>query len=521
MLKKYSAIIVGSGISGLYAALKISENPNCENILLITKSTMDDSNSRFAQGGIVAVLPENKKDSIELHIEDTLKAGKGLVDYEVAKEISTLSAEVITDLVKYGITFDKAQGSDFAMTLEAAHSVNRILHAGGDGTGIVMESVLLVQVLKNPKITMIENTFISRILLNKNHEAVGVEIFKNDEYTKVFSNAVVLATGGAGQLFLHTTNAKVATADGMALSLMAGAMLQDMEFIQFHPTALAIATEGSRFLISESARGEGAKLRNIKGEYFIGNYDERAELAPRDVVTRAIYEQMKKDGSEYVYLDMTHIPEDKLQTRFPRIKKECEKHGIDITKDFIPVSPAAHYCMGGVKIDTKGATSIKNLYAVGEVGCSSLHGANRLASNSLLECVVLAYNLARHLETMDLQNCEDFTSDIEKETKSYENIPELKQKLKNTMWENSGIIRDEHSLMTALSDIKCIEGQFDIYAKYFSWESYELRNMLLVSKAIVKSALDRKESRGGHFRQDYPQTLPEAEHSYLTIGDLR
>lgn len=521
MLKNYSAVIVGSGISGLYAALKISENPNCENILLITKSSMDDTNSRFAQGGIVAVLPENEKDSVDLHVEDTLKAGKGLVDYDVVKEVSTLSAEVIADLVKYGISFDKAPGNNFAMTLEAAHSVNRILHAGGDGTGIVMESVLLVQVLKNPKITMIENTFISRVLLNKEHEAVGVEIFKNNGYTKVFSNAIILATGGAGQLFLHTTNAKVATADGMALSLMAGAVLQDMEFIQFHPTALAINTDGSHFLISESARGEGAKLKNINREDFIGKYDERAELAPRDVVTRAIYDQMKKDCSDYVYLDMTMIPEEKLQLRFPRIKTECEKNSIDISKDLIPVSPAAHYCMGGVKINTEGSTSIKNLYAVGEVGCSSLHGANRLASNSLLECVVLAYKLANHLKNMDLRNFDEATPDIEKEVKTYENIPELKQKLKETMWEHAGIVRDKVSLLTALSDIKEIEGQFDIYAKYYSWESYELRNMLLVAKAIVKSALGRKESRGGHFREDYPQTSPEAHHSYLTIGDLR
>jgi len=521
MLNTYSAIIIGSGISGLYAALKISENPNCENILLITKANMDESNSRYAQGGIVGVLPDNKKDSISLHVEDTMKAGNGLVDYEVVKEISALSSIVIEDLIAHGINFDKDKDKNLSMTLEGAHSVNRILHAGGDGTGIIMESVLAIQVLKNQKITMLENTLITKILLNKNHDAIGVELFRNNEHEKVLSNAIVMATGGAGQLFRHTTNPKVATADGLALSLMTGAVLQDMEFIQFHPTAFAIETAGSHFLISESARGEGAKLKNTQGEYFALSYHPKADLAPRDVVTRAISDQLKKTNSEYVLLDMTLIPEEKIQTRFPRIKKECAKHGIDVTKNPVPVAPAAHYCMGGVKTDTKGCTSIPNLYAIGEAGCTSLHGANRLASNSLLECVVLAYNLANHLKDKNLISEENINFDTQREIKTYENLPELNQKLKETMWKNAGIIRSEKSLKMAKTDIKNLEHEFDVYAKYTQKEAYEFRNMLLVAKAITKAALAREESRGGHFREDFPETLDEAKHSYLTIGDLR
>lgn len=521
MLNNYSAIIIGSGISGLYAALKISENPNCENILLITKANMDESNSRYAQGGIAGVFPDNKKDSVELHIEDTIKAGSGLVDYNVIKEISSLSSEVIEDLINHGIKFDTDQNKNLSFTIEGAHSVNRILHAGGDGTGIIMESVLAIQILKNSKITMLENTLVTKILQNKSYDAIGVEILRNGEHQKILSNAVILATGGAGQIFAHTTNPKVATADGLALSLIAGATLQDMEFIQFHPTALAFQTDASHFLISESARGEGAKLKNINGEYFTQNYHPKGDLAPRDVVTRAVYDQMKKTHSDFVYLDMTLIPEEKIQTRFPRIKKECEKHGVDITKNPIPVAPAAHYFMGGIKVDTKGCSSVKNLYAIGEAGCTSLHGANRLASNSLLECVVLAHNLAEYLKSQNFLNEKTINFDSTKEIKIYDNLSELTQKLKNTMWENVSIVRNEKSLKLAISDIKNLEHDFDIYAKYTQKEAYEFRNMLLVAKAITKAALARKESRGGHFREDFPQTLDDAQHSYLTIGDLR
>lgn len=521
MLKNYSAIIVGSGISGLYAALKISQNTNCENILLITKANMDESNSRYAQGGIAGVIPENKKDSIKLHIEDTIKAGSGLVDYDVVNEVSSLSSKVIEDLINQGIKFDTDENKNLSFTLEGAHSVNRILHAGGDGTGIIMESVLSIQILKNPKITILENTLVTKILQNKNLDAIGVEILRNGEHQKILSNAIILATGGAGQIFAHTTNPKVATADGLALSLIAGATLQDMEFIQFHPTALAFQTDTSHFLISESARGEGAKLKNIKGEYFAKNYHSEGDLAPRDIVTRAVYDQMKKTDSDFVYLDMTLIPEEKLQSRFPRIKKECEKHGVDISQTPIPVAPAAHYFMGGIKVDTKGCSNIKNLYAIGEAGCTSLHGANRLASNSLLECVVLAYNLAEYLKCQEISDEKSTNFDSVKEVKTFDNLSELSQKLKKTMWENVGIIRSEKSLETALLDIKNLEHEFDIYAKYTQKEAYEFRNMLLISKAITKSALDRKESRGGHFREDFPQTLDKAEHSYLTIGDLR
>lgn len=520
MLDKYSAIVVGSGISGLYAAIKIAENENCKNILLVTKAKMDESNSRYAQGGIVGVLKSNPMDSVKLHVEDTLKAGNGLVDKEVVTQISEMSGLVIEDLIKNGINFDKNDDNSFSMTLEGAHSVNRILHAGGDGTGIIMESVLAIQVLKNSKITMVENTLVTKILLNKEHEAIGVEIFQNGEHKKITAGAVILATGGAGQIFSQTTNPKVATADGHAVGLICGAILQDMEFIQFHPTALNIEGAQSRFLISESARGEGAKLINSKGEYFAKNYHELADLAPRDIVTRAICSEIEKTGSSDIFLDMSIIPEETVLKRFPRIKKECEKHGINILKDPIPVSPAAHYCMGGIKIDLNGQTSIKNLYAIGETGCSGLHGANRLASNSLLECVVLAYNLAKHLLSKDLDEPRELFVPLKKPVKSYADIDTKKQQLRKIMWENAGIIRSKESLEYAFNKIMEFEENFDIYSKYDTIEQYEFRNMLLVSKAIVQSAYQRKESRGGHYRSDYPETFVEAIHSYSSIRDV-
>jgi len=376
-----SVVIIGSGIAGLYSAIKLSEKTDNE-ILLVTKANIGESNSRYAQGGIVGVLPENLKDSVELHVQDTVNAGAGLTDSDVARFISENSADVIDDLIKYGVDFDKNRENKIELTLEAAHSINRILHAGGDATGKSIELALSDKAEKTKNITIYQGTQAVDLLIDSDKKCRGVILYNSttEEYETVYSSVVVIATGGVGQVYSNTTNPKIATGDGISLAYRAGAVMQDMEFVQFHPTALIIEENGSRFLISESVRGEGASLKNPDGEFFTQNYDKRGDLAPRDVVTRAIFFEMQEKGYSHVLLDTSSIPKEKLIERFPNIIRVCKENGIDILTDSIPVSPAAHYLMGGIKISTDGKTSIHGLFAVGEASCSSLHGANRLAS---------------------------------------------------------------------------------------------------------------------------------------------
>src|SRR5574344_1542806 len=428
---KYLAVIVGSGIAGVYAALKISQKSELnDGILLVTKSKFGESNSRHAQGGIVAVLKNNKKDSVCLHVSDTIKAGAGLSDLGVTKFISENSDEVIKDLISLGVKFDRDEKNDYFLTLEAAHSVKRILHSGGDATGKGIEDALCEDVRKDENIDVYEEAMAVELLVNSNQECKGLIIYNDltQEYEVVYTSAVILASGGLGQLYKYTTNPAVATGDGIALAYHAGAILQDMEFIQFHPTSLAIDTGENRFLISEAVRGEGAKLCDDKGFEFMSKYDERKELAPRDIVTRAIFSEMKETGADNVYLNSTQLSKEKLMKRFPNIYRICEENGIDISKDFIPVSPAAHYSMGGIKTNIEGKTSIRGLYAIGEVASTGLHGANRLASNSLLECVVSAYEMAKDLTEKNLtppkQIDEKIKSDIDKYSQSIEDDEE-------------------------------------------------------------------------------------------------
>ena len=396
---KYSAVIAGSGIAGLYAALKIEQQLDLpDGILLITKSNLGDSNSYYAQGGMVAVLKDNENDSVDSHIADTLKAGAGLTEFETVKFISENSDKVVRDLLKFGVEFDCDENGNFTLTKEAAHSVRRILHSGGDATGREMEIALCRAVQNNKNIQLYENTMAVELLVNNKQECGGLVVYHDDsnEYETIFCHTLVMATGGLGQIYKYTTNPLGATGDGFALCYNAGAILQDMEFVQFHPTALAFDDEKNhnRFLISEAVRGEGAKLCDEFGVEFMARYHEKKELAPRDIVARSIYSQMRESNKQNVYLNAVGIGKDKLLKRFPTIAKKCLEHNIDITKDLIPVAPAAHYFMGGVKTNLKGETSIKGLYAIGEVSSTGLHGGNRLASNSLLECVVCAYEVA-------------------------------------------------------------------------------------------------------------------------------
>ena len=518
---KYSVVIVGSGISGLYAAIKLSESMNLpDGILLLTKSQLSESNSRYAQGGIVGVLPENAPDSVSLHVADTIKAGCGLSDFNVVKFISENSQYAIKDLMSYGVEFDRDKQNGLTFTLEGAHSVRRILHVGGDATGYGIEKALVNKV-KNDKtiaenISIYEQCHAVELLIDAKGECRGIISFNEatKEFETIYAGATVLATGGVGQVYKYTTNPSVATGDGLALAVRAKAEIKDMEFIQFHPTALSLDNDESRFLISESVRGEGAKLVNSNGEYFMERYHEQKDLAPRDIVSRSIVKELEKTGEDRVFLDASLIPIDTFTTRFPNIYKKCLENGVDVTKDYIPVSPAAHYCMGGIKTSVDGTTSIRHLYAIGEAGCTSLHGANRLASNSLLECVVTAFELVNTLSFENLQVSDVIDDSILSTIKNYapQDEPEdadcdvnaLINRLKDTMWKNVGIIRDENSLLQALSDLKKISEEFGRNRFCTSAEEFELRNLLNVALVITNMALRRKESIGAHFRSDSP-----------------
>lgn len=530
---EYSAVIVGSGASGLYAALKISNQISLpDGILLITKSELGESNSKYAQGGIVGVLKQNTGDNTDLHINDTLKAGAGLTDEDVAKYISEMSDEVINDLIDVGVKFDKDSEGKLNFTLEAAHSFRRILHAGGDATGKAIVNALKNRVVEDTNITVLENTMAVELLVNSDKECKGLILYNEltNEHEIVYTSAVILATGGVGQVYKYTTNPDGATGDGIDIAYNAGAIIQDMEFIQFHPTALALSSNSkNRFLISEAVRGEGAKLVDKFGKEFMSNYHDKRELAPRDIVTRAIFNEMKKEHSPNMFLNASIIDKTKLLSRFPTILDRCLNNGIDISSTPIPVAPAAHYTMGGIKSTVEGRTSIKGLFAIGEVSCTGLHGANRLASNSLLECVVSAYELADYLSFSNLVIPKKIDTSIMETIKLYSqpltevdyNIPALMKILKDLMWDKVGIIRSEDSLLEAQSEISNLKSSFERVRKCLNKEEYEYRNMLTVAELIVESALQRKESRGAHSRSDYLTQNDKAEHSVLSYRKER
>ncbi len=525
---KYSAVIIGSGVAGLYAALKIEQQLNlADGLLIVTKSKLGESNSLYAQGGIVGVIKENKVDSTASHISDTIKAGAGLSEFNTVKFISENSDEVIKDLLKLGVNFDRDENNNLCFTREAAHSVRRILHAGGDATGRLIEQVLCQRVRENENIDIYEQTSAVELIVNSKDGLKGVIVFNDEtqQYEIIYSPAVILATGGIGQLYKYTTNPIGATGDGLALAYRAGAVMQDMEFVQFHPTALAIDCGENRFLISEAVRGEGAKLCDSDGVEFMSKYDDRKELAPRDIVTRAIYKEMSENCVDNVYLNAACIDSSKIAGRFPTIYKKCMENGIDIAHDFIPVAPAAHYFMGGIKTNLNGETSVKGLYAIGETASTGLHGGNRLASNSLLECVVCAYSVAQYLKSVELKTPKQIDEDIKLLIDKYSDedvileeldIPLLKKKLQDIMWNNAGIFRSGKTLTLAIEEIKKLKSEFPRNYKCLSREEYEFKSMLTVSMLIAYCALQRKESRGAHFRSDYPDISEIAVHSSIT-----
>lgn len=524
---EYSVVIVGSGAAGLYAALKISQQINLpDGLLLITKSCLGESNSLYAQGGIVGVLHQNPDDCVAKHVEDTLMAGAGLSDRSSVEYISEASDEVIQDLMENGVEFDKNSNGELTFTLEAAHSVRRILHAGGDATGRGITEALCREVRADENIVVMGNAVAAELLVDSDNECKGVIVYNEltGEHEIVYTSATVLATGGLGQLYKYTTNPDVATGDGIDLAYNAGAIIQDMEFIQFHPTALALSPDSNnRFLISEAVRGEGAKLLNNQGSEFMSKYHDKRELAPRDIVTRAIYSEMNKEHKSNVFLNASMIDHMKLFNRFPTISKICGEKGIDISKKPIPVAPAAHYSMGGIKATVEGRTSIRGLYAIGECASTGLHGANRLASNSLLECVVCAYELADYLSFANLTIPKKIDENIRRLIDIYSqplseadyNTDLLKSDLKNIMWNKVGIIRSEEDLQEAKKQVLTLQSAFKRNRKCLNREEYEYRNMLTTGLLVIESALSRQESRGAHCRSDYPQTESNPIHTNI------
>ena len=512
---EYSVVVIGSGAAGLYAALKIAQQIKLpEGVLLISKSSLGISNSEYAQGGIVGVVHQNPDDNIDLHIKDTLKAGAGLSNPKITEEISSASDAVINDLISNGVEFDRDENGNLTFTLEAAHSMRRILHSGGDATGKGITEGLIRAVKSNSTIHTLEKAMAVELLISSEKECKGVIIYNKltEEHEIVYSSAVVIATGGAGQVYKYTTNPPGATGDGVALAYEAGAVIEDMEFIQFHPTALALSQDSqNRFLISEAVRGEGAKLINGKGEQFMSKYNDKLELAPRDVVTRAIFSEMAEEKSNNVYLDASLIGEEKILRRFPTITKKCMECGIDITKSPIPVAPAAHYTMGGIKAEVNGVTSIKGLYAIGEAACTELHGANRLASNSLIEAVVYAETASRHsLEHIDEYEFNTLVPEWNDEgTLSNEEKVLITQSVNEVgaiMAHYVGIVRSDLRLKRAWVRLDTLYEETEALCKrvYASRDICELRNMINVGYLITRWAIERKECRGLHFTTDYP-----------------
>jgi len=494
---KYDYIIVGSGIAGLYTALLAKPHGS---VLVLTKGGIDECNTKHAQGGIAAAI--GVKDSPELHFKDTIAAGAGLCNEEAVRILVKEAPDRIADLVNFGVHFDTMEG-EIALTREAAHSVPRILHSGGDATGENIEMALSRMALL-ANVVILEYCLVTEIIVG-NGVALGVSAIdlRTGKEQEFYSRAVILATGGGGKLFNFTTNPDIATCDGIALAYNAGAEITDMEFFQFHPTALRLPGV-EPFLISEAVRGEGGILRNKDGYRFMFDYDAKGELAPRDIVARSIVAEMKKTNSDNVYLDVTHINPSKLTARFPHIYRYCHVNGLDITKSLIPVSPAAHYMMGGVRTNTWGETNIAGLFACGEVASTGVHGANRLASNSLLEVVVFAKRIVQRVQEGNRvipDNREEHYS-LSKGEKS-ERVPALSlTRLQSLMWDGVGIVRSGKDLQRVVS---ILANWYRSMKEPSDRPSYELANLVLAGRIMAEAALIREESRGAHFRTDFPK----------------
>jgi L-aspartate oxidase len=524
--RTYDVAIVGGGIAGLSVALRL---PGHLRVALFTKGQLGESNTRYAQGGLTVALGAD--DSPELHYQDTIAAGAGLCD-ETAVHILTREAPAaVRWLISMGVQFDRAQpGRDTHATedglllgREAAHSRWRVLHAGGDATGAEIERALTIALRNRSSVVLYEESYARRLRV-ENGVCTGLEALdRNGQTITIEAQATILANGGAGGLWLHTSNPAGATADGLALAWRAGAVLTDLEFMQFHPTVLVAG--GGSHLVSEAVRGEGAYLRNHAGERFMPRYHAMGELAPRDVVARSILSEMLSEGTDSQYLDLRHLPAARMHERFPTISAICRAHGLDLARDLLPVAPAAHYCMGGVLTDTLGRTTLAGLYAVGEVACTGVHGANRLASNSLLEGLVFGLRLAdglaraipeqavpssRQAITVPVYDDPSHEEALLRIQPVRETILHMRSEVRKIMWQYVSLLRDQQGLLEARQ--RLYNAQHSVLAsepekqsrQNNSSEWMETVNMLKVAELVIVAALQRHESRGSHWRLDHP-----------------
>lgn len=523
-MQQFDVLIIGSGLAGLSLALRTAEH---KKVCLVSKRTINDTASDWAQGGIAAVL--NDDDSVEEHVQDTLIAGAGLCDTEVTKLVAEHAKESVEWLIDQGVGFTREHDdSGYHLTREGGHSHRRVIHAA-DATGHAVQTTLSEKVKQHPNITVLENhiavDLITTSKVSGSKEAqnscLGAYVLNNKtgKVNTIGAQNTILATGGAGKVYLYTTNPDVSTGDGIAMAWRAGCRVANMEFIQFHPTCL-FHPHAKSFLISEVVRGEGGLLKLPDGTRFMPEHDPREELAPRDVVARAIDYEMKKRGLDCVYLDISHKPEAFLKEHFPNIYRRCLELGIDISKTPIPVVPAAHYSCGGVMTDSKGLTDIQNLYAVGETACTGLHGANRLASNSLLECLVFGKSAAEDILSQPvkvMQKLPDWDESRVTDADEEVLITHTWDELRRFMWNYVGIVRTDKRLSRALHRIHMLRDEVhEFYSNFkISNDLIELRNLLQVAELIVLSAIDRKESRGLHYSKDHPNLDAEAVPTVL------